>query len=185
MKLLKNPVVAVLLSLVIVVASTLVSVNLRFGAKCQAVTDGFYDGVDSDGYRQQAMATHLKNIGSYVDGLLTIAKHYDVDSAALQSSLDIFKAALRNQNSVSNLYETYTAMMRDESALEAALAQQELSDRDAEGYALYASEISGARSAMEITGYNESVRTFLLKYKRFPTDTLAALSGVSYPEYFA
>ena len=41
----KKPAVAVILSLVVIFASTLISVSAKLDSKCDKVTDGFYSGV--------------------------------------------------------------------------------------------------------------------------------------------
>ena len=41
----KKPAVAVILSLIVIFASTLISVSAKLNNKCDKVTDGFYSGV--------------------------------------------------------------------------------------------------------------------------------------------
>lgn len=186
MKVLKKPVVAVLLCAVIVIASTLGNVNRLFGAKCQKITDGFYNGVEVDGFTQKGINIHLQNISGYVDGLTTIARRNGVDCTAIEAASDQFKSVLRaDKPSISSLYGSYTALMLEEAELETALGRVALDERDTEGFNTYRDNIKGAVSSVASAGYNESVRSFLGKYDRFPTDTLAALAGVDYPEYFA
>ena len=45
MKFFKRPAVAVILTVIIVICSSLISVNAKLGSRCDRVIDGFYDGV--------------------------------------------------------------------------------------------------------------------------------------------
>ena len=179
MKFFKNPVVAVLLSALIVIASTLGSVNIRFGAKCQDIADDFYAGDES-------MVKPLNNISASVDGLVNIAGSYGLDCSAVSSAANRFASELRSRDGrVDALYQRYKDLMREEASLESALFRLELRDQDEESAQQYTEIIRDAVDELEDSDYNESVRAFLRKYDHFPTNALAALSGVAYPAYFA
>ena len=186
MKLLKKPFVALLLSAAVVLSSTLLSVNIRFGGKCRDITDGFYDGVYYNGYTQKSLSSHLKNICGYADGLVTIANNYDIDTGDLLTALDDLKLSLSySYGYASHIYFCYDELLSPLNALVDQLSRTELSERDADGFVQYRSGINGAQRAMESAGYNESVREFLRSHDQFPTDFLAELAGVEMPEYFA
>ena len=179
MKFFKNPVVAVILSALIVLCSTLVSVNIKFGARCREITDEFYTG-------DEAMVKPLNNISASVDGLVNIAGSYGLDCTAVSAAADRFASALRGSDGqVGALYQLYRDLMREEASLESALFRQELRDQDADSAQQYAEIIREAVDELEDSDYNESVRSFLRRYDRFPTNSLAALAGVAYPAYFA
>ena len=55
MDFLKKRPVAIILALIIVVGSTLLSVNIKLGSKCQTITDGFYSGVTYNGYEHPSI----------------------------------------------------------------------------------------------------------------------------------
>ena len=181
----KKPGIAVFLTVIIVIASTLLSVNVKLGKKCQTITDGFYDGVEFNGYTQKSIASHLKNINAYADGLVTIAKNYDIDTTDLEDASEWLKLALNYSHGyASYIYSEYQGLIKAVTTLEDQLSRVELSERDASGVAQYTSSITGAQSAIESAGYNESVRELLRSYDRVPTDMLAAMAVVSMPEYF-
>ena len=178
--------VAFLLTICVIIASTLLSVNVKLGKKSQAITDGFYDGVVFNGYTQKSIASHLRNINGYADGLVTIARNYDIDTGNVEDASDWLKMALNySQGQASYIYSVYQGLMIALNVLEDQLARTDLAERDASGVEQYISSITGAQSAIESAGYNESVREFMRSYDRFPTNTLGALAGVDMPEYFS
>ena len=186
MKVLKNPLVAFLLCLAIVLCSTLISVRVRLGGKSENVTDGFYEGMETNGYTQKALASHLKNIVGAVDGIATIADSNELDCSELRAAADTLKNALKySYGYESYTYDAYEALMSAEGRLVSALNGAELSERDREGLEQYLSTITGAQTAMESAGYNESVRSFLQRYNGAFTVFIAHAAGVRMPEYFA
>ena len=186
MKLFKNPVFAVVLAVVVVIASTLINTNIKFGRRCSAVSDMFYEGVAIKGYTQTPIATHLENIAAYADGLCTIARNYGLDTAETESVSQYLRWSLEGSySSISYVHSNYTELNSALSALIDSLERADLSERDASGVAQYKSSIEGAQSAIGESGYNEVVRGFLRQYRHFPTELLAALAGVDYPELFA
>ena len=178
--------IAFLLTVCVVIASTLVSVNVKLGRKCQSVSDGFYDGVEFNGYTQKCIASHLKNFTGYADGLVTIAKNYDIDTGDVEDASEWLKLALNySHGHASYIYSEYQGLIKAVNTLEDQLARTDLEDRDASGVEQYISSITGVQSAIESAGYNESVREFMRSYDRFPTNILGTLANVDMPEYFA
>lgn len=177
---------AFLAAAVMVIASTLLSVNIKLGGKSQDVIDGFYDGVYYNGYTQKSLASHLRNISAYADGIITIANNYDIDTEDAKWASDDLKNSLRySYGYAGHIYYCYDELISLVAELEDKLGRVELSERDQEGLADYSSSIDGAQSAIETCGYNESVREFLRDYMRFPAENLADLAGTQLPEYFS
>ena len=186
MKLFKNPVFAVALAVVVVIASTLINTNIKFGRKCSAVSDLFYEGVSTKGYTQTPIAAHLENIIGYADGLCTIARNYSIDTAETESASEYLRWSLQESYHDSGyVYSNYTDLNAALSSLIDSLERADLNERDASGVAQYKSSIQGAQSAIGESGYNEAVRDFLRRHRHFPTELLADLAGVEYPELFA
>lgn len=183
MKFLKNPFVAVLLSLAIVISSTLISTNIKLGRRCDKVRDGFYEGVVYDGYERKSIASHIKNICGAASGLVAVANNYDVDTASLSSAVDRMKSGLSN-GSVSENYSLYCKLLTAFDDVERQLSAASLSERDADGAEQYALTVKGACKAIDESGYNESVRDFNRRQLRFPADILARLAGVDVPQLF-
>ena len=182
----KRRTVALLLTLIVVVASTLLSTNIKLGRKAQDVTDGFFNGVVYNGFQQKGIAAHLKNILAYADGMVTIARNYSLDTADAENASDSLKRALSYADgNISYIHYAYEELLSAVTILEDQLNRAELSERDAEGLRQYSDSLTGARSAIDNAGYNESVREFLREYSQFPTKLLADLAGVKMPQYFA
>ena len=181
----KRP-VAVVITLIVVIAATLLSVNVKLGSKCRDVIGGFYDGVEYKGYTQKGIATHLRNINAYADGLVTIASHYGLDTEDVEDASEWLKLALDySRDDIAYIYDTYQDLNKALVGLEYQLDRTDLSERDADGVQQYTASITGAQSSIESAGYNESVREFLRSYDRFPESFLGSLAGVKMPEYFS
>lgn len=186
MKFFKRPAVAVLITAIIVLASTALSVNIKLGEKCQQVIDGFYNGVYYNGAEQKSIASQLRNIYSSADEIAAIAGRYDIDTEEILWCIDDLKLGLTySPDEASYLYFCYDELIGEVKALEGKLRKTELEDRDAEALEQYISSIKDSQSAIESSGYNESVREFLREYMRFPAEHLADFSGVQLPEYFS
>ncbi|MBQ5405367.1 MAG: hypothetical protein IIU18_01880 [Oscillospiraceae bacterium] len=186
MKLLKSPVFAVLLAIVVVIVSMVINTNIKFGRKCDAVRDLFYEGVTTRGYTQTPIATHLSNLCGYADGLVTIARNYDVDGAEVESNSYYLKSSLNSSwSDISYIHSEYNRLISSLNDLIDRLERAELSERDASGVEQYKSSVTGVQSAIGEAGYNEAVREFLRRYNHFPTNYLALLADVDLPEVFA
>ena len=72
----KRPFVAVLLSALIVLCSTLVSINVKLESKCDAVSDIFYEGVRISGVDYPAMAEPMKQLCALTDDVILIAVNF-------------------------------------------------------------------------------------------------------------
>lgn len=183
MNFLKKPIVALLIAALIIYFSTALSVNVKLGAKCQDITDGFYDGVTYEGYAHKSIASQIRNICAAADGMATIAKNYDIDTQDVSSATDEMKNAL-TYGTVSYIHYLYEELLDAVKPLEDQLNRAELSERDADGLKQYSSTITGAQSVIDNSGYNESVRSFLRSDMSFPADFMADLAGVELPELF-
>lgn len=185
METLKKRPIAILLAIVIVLASTLLTAGTKLKSACQKVTDGFYSGVTYDGYAHPSIKSQLKNISSSALGLATIAANYTgVDAAAVKTDRSNLDSSLEN-GSPAQIYKTYTALAADTAALVSSLKAQSLSSRDASGVTQYENTISSAAGVIEKSGYNDTVRDFLREtYNVFPASFFASLTGVAAPELF-
>jgi len=186
MKLLKKRAFALFLTAVLVIASTLVSTNLKLGKKCSAVTDGFYDGVTVNGVMQPAIAAQLRSICSSADSLAVLASSYGLDVQDVEDNSVWLKNSMRySREDASYIYYEYEHLMKALSALQIQLDRAELSDRDAESVSQLTAAVAEAQRGIESSAYNDSVREFLRKYDSTYTYALAAMAGVDMPEYFS
>lgn len=178
MKFFKNPVVAVLLALVIVLGSTLVNVHVKYGALCRGVTDDFYE--------ENGIADQLSSIRMDAAVLASVAARNGIDAQDLSDAADNLQSALSQTGvGAGRLFRLY-----DELRVELVSAQQgllgvALNDTDAKTVSDCLSRIQNAANAISSSPYNDTVRSFLAKYDRFPAHFLGRMANVNIPEVFA
>lgn len=178
-------VVAVLVAIFTVFFSMMLSTDIKFDAECQRITAGFYDGVEFNGYKHPSIASHLRNIAGYADGIVTIANRYELDSDELSSVNEDLKLALSySRGDESYIYFCYDELLGELRVIEAELYDKELSERDESGLDQYVESITGAQSAIEESGYNESVSEFMREKCTGLAYDLAYLTSVDLPDYF-
>ena len=178
MKVLKNPVVALLLTFVIVLTSTLVNTNLKFGRLCRDVTDDFYG--------EDGIAAQLSFLRVDAVALAAVAETNGIDASSLQNSADDLQRTLSfSSMSIGWLFQSYDALRKELTVTEQSLLGKSLSDSDAQTVQTLLDRIHREQDKISASDYNEDVRTFLRRYDRFPTHILAKLAGVEMPELFA
>lgn len=186
MSILKKRPVALLIAAALVLASTLISVNVKFGAKCADVADSFYDGVEAArAYRQPGIGSHLNNLCTYADSVAIILDNYGADVEELSWDSEALKYALGySREDIPYIYSCYEDLLSTLNAVRYQAQGYPLSERDAESVEDYLSRIDGAVNAIGESDYNGVVREFLRRYDHFPTDLLAEMAGVEMPEAF-
>ena len=186
MKLLKNPLVAVLLSLLIVVLSTLLSVDLKLSRKVENVANGFYEGVKVSGSVRPSIASALSDLCDAGDQLAVIADNYGLDTDSLLAGAADLRLSLNARSHDAHaIYGEYSRFNKALMVLEDALARTGLSDRHREQLEDLEETIAYGREAIANAGYNESVSAFLRRCDRFPTRQWADMFGIRYPSQFA
>jgi hypothetical protein len=184
MGLLKNKLIAVLLTALVTFSSTIYSVNHFLGAECRAVEDGFYEGVYVDGYRQPGIGTHLDSRLNAANGLMTVTSDYPQLEKETESVRDC-RERLIVADDMHAKHRVNTELQTAVKALEAALGGVSLSEQENAMFESYITDFYGAQTAIENSGYNEAVREFNRNtYYAFPAGFLAPLSGVESPELF-
>lgn len=178
MKFFKNPVVAFLLCLVIVLGSTLLNTHIKFGRLCQEVTDEFYG--------EDGIAAQLSSLRVDAVALAAVAKVNDVDASALENAATVLQGAMSQTHmGVSWVYLAYDKLRTELTLTEQNLLSKSLSDSDAQTVQTLLTRIHNEQEKISASDYNEQVRSFLRKYDRFPTHALARLAEVKLPEVFA
>lgn len=183
----KRPYVAVVLSAVIVLCSTLVSINVKLENKCRDVSAIFYDGVRVSGYDYPAMAAPIKELCSLTDDIILIANNYGIDTEPLSSALSDLELAMQySDDDVNYIGSCYSSFFKGLRSVENQLQNTGLSERHQTAMADYSVRIEACASSVTegATGYNEYVRNFLRSYDKFPTDMWADLTGTWFPGYF-
>lgn len=186
MKILKNPLLAVLLCVLLVLASTALSVDWKLGRGCEKITAGFYDGLRYKGSARPAVAAGIRELCLTADTMLIIGDNYGLDTAPLREDTEKLREAVSFQNpDIAGVYDAFESFYNKLRLLENELLHADLSQRHDEQMKELAADVSAARSAMDESGYNETVSAFLRKNDRFPARQFARLFGISFPVYFA
>ena len=177
---------ATLVTLLVIVASTLMNVNMKLGSKCQEVSDAFYNGVyvKSDGYTHKSISSQLDMRSSAANGIISIASGYEELEAETQALL-VARTELIVANSIS---EKHAANKATQAAYDDLVAAMALVDTTEHSNALstYMSNFTGAQKVIEASGYNEYVRQFTREnLDVFPTNYLVGIAGITPPELFA
>ena len=183
----KKPFVAVVLSALIVVCSTLVSINVKLKSKCDAVSDIFYEGVRISRVEYPAMAEPMKQLCALTDDVVLIANNYGIDTGELAQRLDELKLAIQySDNDVNYIGSCYGDFFKALRAVENQLQSTGLSERHQTAMDEYSAQIASCSETISqgAAGYNEKVRSFLKSYDKFPTNFWADVTGTWFPGYF-
>ncbi len=186
MKFFKKPAVAVLLAVLIVVVSTLVSVDVKLSRRAEKVAESFYDGVKVNGAVLTSVASGLNDLCEVGESLAVIADNYGLETGTLREEAEALRVSLRSRDGDPRLiYRDYARFNKELMVLEDALSGAGLSERHSEQFSELSARIAADRDQIANAGYNENVASFLRRFDRFPARQWAKLFGVEYPKQFA
>lgn len=186
MKALRNPLAALLLSVLVVLVSTTVSINVKLNNKCSKVIDGFYSGLVQDVALGGSIHTKLNELCGLAGDIALVAENYGIDTRALLSATDTLSVELAYRNDdIDSIYDCYEDMYNSLFAIVMKLSETGLSQRHIEFMSAASERINDIKTSIEKSGYNESVREFYKKFDRFPVNVFADFFDIDYPEYFA
>ena len=186
MKLLKNPVIAVLLTVLIVLSSTIITTSVKLNNKCNAVIDEFYEGRLKQGIIYTSIYADICSMYELGSEVALVADNYGVNTKDLVNSINELKNELSYRNTdISDIYADYSWFYGSLRAVEIELSSIGLSQRHMEYMTTVSQQIAQLKYSIDNSSYNESVRTFYKKFDRFPVNIFAELFDIDYPEYFA
>ena len=186
MKFFKNPIVAVLLAIVIIISSTAISITVKLNNKCNEVIDGFYYGTRLNGQLMKSVYYNLNDLCELTSNVIVIADNYGISTKELSEELKELRAEISYHNDdIDGIYEEYDSFYNALFAVLLELSNTGLSERHLEYMASASDQISAIRSNIENSGYNESVRNFHKKFNKFPVKIFAEIFDIDYPEFFA
>jgi len=183
----KKPFVALVLCVVLVWASTAISVKAKFQDKCDDVIDSFYTGVSIKGEADApSIYDQLRELNAIAENMAIIADNYSVNSEDVRDYNDFLESALVYfEEDIGYIYSEYSGLWKALMAMEDALAHSPLSDRHLAAMADCSARLDAIDANIANAGYNESVRLFYQRNDSFPTLQLAEMFGVQLPEYFS
>lgn len=185
MSIFKKRVFVFLIAVLIVISSTLLSVNIKLTKEFQEVTDGFYNGVLAEGQRDTSIHSQLMIIAREATSLANIGERNGIDVSELKDEAEYFtRDVITMEDDISYIYYCYQSLLEDISTAGYSLLAVELSSSDEAAAVSSLQTIMEAQALIDASGYNDSVRRYLSSMQ-FPTEFFAELAGVWPPEYFA
>jgi len=182
--LLKNRKFAILLTVVVAVAATLLGVRATAGSKARSIEAMFYGGVyiESEKYTQPGIDSHLENcLGASLGAATILEKYTGLEEYA--KTLIAARRELLNANSVKEK-DMANELMRDSFInLMNKAKTVELTQRDSEAAAQYYRTYNGALGAIMNSRYNDKVDEYF-KGQSAITKILASITLAQKPAYF-
>ena len=138
MNILKNRTIAVFLSLVLVIGSTLISASAKLNADIQKVTDGFYTGALYDGEKTADVADasgsiykQLTVITAEADKIYAVIANSGADGEAIKEASYYLKSNLSSMHEyVSSIYWSYSELCDALTAIKPKLGAMGLSESE-------------------------------------------------------
>ena len=173
---LKNPIVAAILCVIIVISSTVISTHVRLDSWCEEISDGF---TASGG-----IADQLDVVCTAGSGIIQLAEASWIDCFDAKDLCESLRATT-HLNSPHELFTIYQMLCGKLGDLTISLRLKGLSAQDAALLESMNTELDAARSAISNSAYNNSVAFFLRKELGAFSAGFARLCGVNLPEQFA
>ena len=173
---LKKPLVAAILCVLIVVSSTVISTHARLDPWCEDIADGFTAA--------GGIAEQLDAVCAAASGIMRVAEAYGIDCFETQDLCESLRSSTY-VNSPHNLFMMYQMLSGEITDLTNSLKLKELSAQDDATLSVLNDELSVARNAINENMYNSSVSFFLRQELGGFSRDFADLCGVNLPEQFA
>lgn len=186
MKVLKNPFVAFLIAVIVVFASSVISINIKLTNKSEHVTECFEQSYRSHGKSFAGIKPCIQEMTDIADDLIIIADNYGIKTSALSNSLSVLRADLKQLRSVgvSAIYNDYSGFDRELSIVETALESTALSERHTSELAEYSRRLDTLRGSIDSDAYNELVAKFYRQCGKFPAVNIASAMSIPFPQAF-
>ena len=178
-KLISNPSFAVTLTFVLMIASVLLNTRVKLGKQCETLCGRFYG--------DSTISASLLSLCDASEQLARLGERYQVDEAddTLETTRSVRELLQERSYDAEEIYDHYYDLLKSVFSLEGTLARTALSEEDAGAFVSAQHTAAEAKAMIDNSSYNELVRIFLNRNRRFPTPQLASLSGVYMPELFA
>lgn len=170
---------------IIVLASTLVSVNVKLSKEFKAVTDGFYNGITVNGVKEESIHSQLMVISRAAEDLAAVAERNGIDVSEFRDEISYFNHdVIVMQEYISYIHYMYENILSYIMDVGQKLSAVSLSENDEKIAVSSLEAILRAKDNIEASSYNSTVREYISSL-HFPTDFFAEFAGVALPEYFA
>ena len=179
--------VALVISALVILGSVSYGATSSLQRAIDRVEEGFYDGVEYDGYLHKSIASQLQARLDNANGIfsLTSAVCPEETEAAREVRSNMY-SALQYGSSPSSLYYYNEELTTAMTALDQAVAAAELPEDEREAYEKYYSDFNAAMDVIAESGYNESCREFQQEVlSQFTAEFIYYNSSVYGPSVFA
>ena len=176
---LKKPIVALIICVIVVVLSTIVSVHRDLDPRCEEIRGEF---TESGG-----IADQLNVVCTASGGFVKLAEKYEVDEYSSFNAEDIatsLRFAVGNTEP-SALADLYRMLLSETDKLRTSLRLKDMSADDAKLFDEFETEYLAAQNAIGSSDYNSDVTHYLTKELGFFSRLMAKLCFVKLPEQFA
>ncbi len=172
---LKKPVIALILCVIIVISSTVISVHHDLDPRCDSVREGFSE-----------ISDQLVTVCTASDGIIKLAEKYEIDEFVTFEAGDLCSSMRFSigDDDPAELSSLYRMLLTQVDSIRTSLKLKGLSDEDAKLYNDFESDYLSAQKRISESDYNEDVSS-CLKNLGFFSRSMARLCGVRLPEQFA
>lgn len=185
MKKFTKKIIALFAAFIIILSSTLLSVDLKLSKEFAKVTDGFYSGLLANGNKEQSLHSQLLIVGKEASNLAAIAGRNGLDVDEFKNKAEYFsRDVITMQDDISYICYCYQELLDELMNVGQSLSGLDLSVNDEASAVNSLQNIMNAQSLIDSSGYNESVRQYIAALQS-PTLFFAELADVDLPEYFA
>ncbi len=183
MNILKNPVIAILLCVLIVLTSTVVSINVKLNNKCEEIVDSFYISKNNN---STSIYGDIVSMYELAEEITVVADNYGVDTRKLSTSISSLKKEVSFHNpEIDDIHDAFSAFYNELWDVELKLSEIQLSQRHMEYMNSASKLVYELKVSIDEAEYNNTVRTFYKRFDRFPVNLFADIFDIDYPEYFA
>ena len=178
-KLFSNTSFAIVLTVVLMLASVLLNTRVKLGKQCETLCERFYG--------DSMISASLTSLCDASEQLALLGNRYQIDEAdeALEMTRSIRSMLQEHSYGAAEIYDQYNELLKSDFSLEGTLARTALSEEDDGTFVSAQHAAAEAKAVIDNSSFNELVHNFLNKNQHFPTPQLASVSGVHMPELFA
>ena len=175
---LKKPIVALIICVIVVILSTIVNVHHDLDPDCEQIRGKFTESC--------GIADQLNVVCTASNGFVSLAKKYEVNEQSSFNAEDIatslrFSVGDEDPNELADLYRMLIA---ETDKLRTSLWLKDMSAEDVKLFEGYEAEYLAAQNAIGSNDYNSEVSHYLTKELGFFSRMMAKLCFVRLPEQF-
>ena len=175
MKLLTKTPVAIIIMVVVILASGMLGCRKSLLSARKTAEDYFYSGEGGDG---DSIQSDLEYIGATANNLKTIALRYKDADDQLIIDLNTTRSALTSSKTISAKYEAAQKLFDAVTALHDSLDPDKMNPTDKGFRASLYDDIKSAMQRISHNGYNDAAREFNDILEHFPAKLIADIAKV-------